>query len=74
MTSPLVSTPHVMVYLDGILQSRVVAFNTRNGWIKRLRKNDDGEWVPEEIWGLVSADCDMTQQTTQAFGSGEGTI
>jgi len=74
MDSPAINpTPFVRVYLDGVLQSRVVAFNTRSGYLARYVQNDGGEWVVEDCRGVVHADCDTASKTTQAFGSGEGT-
>jgi len=69
----LIASQNIQVSLDGVVQTHVVAFNTRGGYLKRLVQDDDGKWVPQELSGVVSASCDFTQQTTQALGSGEGT-
>lgn len=72
-TPVLIVSPNIRVCLDGIPQTRVTSFNTRGGRLTRYVQNDEGEWVLEECRGLVTADCDFAQKTTQAFGSGEGT-
>lgn len=72
MNSPAFDvTPRVTVYLDGVPQAMVVAFNTRANYLARYVQEENGEWIIEECVGIVHADT--SPQTTQTFGSGQGT-
>jgi len=72
-STTIVASPNIIVSLDGEVITHVVSFNTRQGRVIQLVKDDLGTWVSKESWGLVHADCDFTEQTNQALGSGEGT-
>jgi hypothetical protein len=57
-----VANPIIKVYLNGVEQQQVVAFNTKEGWVEKYAVTDaglvvvDGELVTERFEGAVQAE------------------